>query len=356
MTGPKPSKRQYQYSILVNKLYTASNFIPFLPCPRQFDWPTVSESKVDKMIKIILDTDIGSEMTDAAALTLSAISPEIDLLGVTTVTHDSVFRASVAKKFLELLGKTDILVSAGFGAAHKHVWEKELIFSIGYKPLGLDPRPAWQLILDLVNQNKEDITMVGIGTTTNIAKALDQDLELPNKVSRLILMGGMIESPIVDGKQIPRGFEYNFCNDSAAVEKIIRAGFNLTILPGDLTFQQDDPWTEEELRQLAQIKHPAVELLVKLKNRSLIVMKEGMEKAGLPLEFVKPWVNDEFVAAYLIKPELFETEDLLIQWELPDKYPRLVLSEVGYPIKIIKKINFTETRKFIIGRFNGLSM
>src|SRR3990167_10796151 len=104
------------------------------------------------MTKIILDTDIGSEMTDAAALTLAAGSPEVNLLGVTTVTHDAVFRASVAKKFLNLLGKNMIPVSAGFGTAGQHTWEKEIVFPEGYQSLELDPRPAWQLILDLANQ------------------------------------------------------------------------------------------------------------------------------------------------------------------------------------------------------------
>jgi|SRR3989344_1884917 len=306
------------------------------------------------MTKIILDTDIGSEMTDAAALTLAAGSPEINLLGVTTVTHDAVFRASVAKRFLELLNKNNIPVSAGFGSSGEHAWEKELIFPDGYKPAVLDTRPGWQLILDLVNQNKNDVTLVGIGTTTNIAKALEEDPELPRKVSQLILMGGMLESPIVNGKTIPRGFEYNFCNDSASVEKILKAGFNLTLLPGDLTFHQDDPWTEEELERLAQIKHPVADLLVKLKDISLVSMKEGMQKAGLPLEFAKPWVNDELVIAYLIKPELFETEDLLIRWELPDKYPRLIPSKTGYPIKLITKTDFVKTRQFIIDKLKDV--
>lgn len=305
-----------------------------------------------KTTKIILDTDIGSEMTDAATLTLAAISPEIELLGVTTVTHDSVFRASVAKKFLDLLGKNIIPVSAGFGTSGEHKWEKEILFPEGYGPSKeLDSRPASQLILDLVDENKGDITLVGIGTTTNLAEALAKDSELPNKVKELILMGGMIDPPIVDGKIIPRGFEYNFCNDSSAIEKIIKAGFNLTLVPGDLTFQQDDPWTKEELSRLAQAKHPAINLLIKLKDRSLVAMREGMEKANLPLEFVKPWVNDELLMAYMIKPELFEVKDIFIKWELPDKYPRLILSEGGYPLKLVSKTNFSGARNFILDRF-----
>ena len=108
------------------------------------------------------------------------------------------------------------------------------------------------------------------------------------------------------------------------------------------------------MAELSKIKHPAVELLIKLKNRSLVAMKEGMEKADLPLEFAKPWVNDEFVAAYLINPVLFKTKDIFIKWELPDKYPRLVPLEGGYPIKLIYKTDFIKTRKFIIDRFNKI--
>lgn len=307
-------------------------------------------------INLIIDTDIGSEMTDAAALTLAAISPEIEILGVTSVTHDAVFRASVAKKILKLLGKESIPVAAGIGKGYEHTWEKDLVFPEGYEPLGLDQRPAWKLITNLANQNKENVCLVGIGTTSNIAVALEKDPDLPRKISRLVLMGGMIKPPVVDGKIIPMGFEYNFCNDSASIEKLIKAGFRLTIVPGDLTFQQDDPWTEGELKELADIKNPVIELLVKLKDHSLIAMKESMERAGLPLDFAKPWINDELLMAYLIKPELFETKNVFIKWELPDKYPRLIISDTGYPIKIVNKTNFKATRGFILERFKNMAL
>jgi len=301
-----------------------------------------------------LDTDIGSEMTDAATLCLAVISPEIELLGISTVTHDTVFRASVAKRFLELLGKTNIPVSAGFGKDAEHIWEKEVVFSEGYVPAALDKKEGYQLILDLVNENKNDIVLVGIGTTTNIAKAMEVDPELPKKVSRLVLMGGMINPPTVDGKQIPIGFEYNFCNDNISAAKVIQAGFNLVIVPGDLTFNKNDPWTEEDLKELSEIKHPAIQLLLSLKDQNMIEVKKGMEKANLPLEFVKPWVNDEFVMSYLIRPDLFETEDVCISWELPDKYPRITIVESGYPITLVQKTDFIKTRAFIVERLSSL--
>ncbi len=305
-------------------------------------------------MNIILDTDIGSEMTDAAAMCLAAISPEINLLGVSTVTHDTVFRASVAKRLLGLLGKRDIPVSAGFGKETEHAWEKEVVFPDGYQPLALDKRQGYELIVDLVNEHAGDIVLVGIGTLTNIAKALEVDPELPKKVSRLVLMGGMIDPPTVDGKKIPIGFEYNFCNDNKAAERVVQAGFNLELVPGDLTFRQDDPWTQEEMGELAEIDHPAVRLLVALKDQSLIAASAGVEKAGLPIEFAKPWVNDEFLMVYLIKPELFETKDIFINWELPDKYPRITIAETGYPLTLVHDVNFPAARKFIIERFGRL--
>jgi len=102
-------------------------------------------------------------MVDAAAMTIAAVSPEIDLVGITTVTGDATFRASVTRKFLDLLEK------------------------------------MFQFLLDL-----------------------ELDLSLPKKVNGLYLMGGMINPPIVEGKQIPRGFEYNFCQDPLSLEKIIK--------------------------------------------------------------------------------------------------------------------------------------
>ena len=367
-------------------------------------------------MNIILDTDIGSEMTDAATLCLAAISPEINLLGVSTVTHDTVFRAAVAKKFLHLLGRDEVPVSAGLGSVADHVWEKNVIFPEGYQPVAFDRRSGFELILDLVNAHIGDVVLVGIGTLTNIAKALEIDPELPKKVSRLVVMGGMIEPPMVDGKQIPIGFEYNFCNDGNAAEKVMRAGFALTILPGDLTFQEQDPWTEEEMATLGNIRHPAVELLVRIHDQSLIEARKGMAAAGLPLEFAKPWVNDELLMTYLVrtclesnrqnagesqacrskpldflgkrltprrqapacllgkrrfpskssgfasaldskqvlKPALFQTKEVFLRWELPDKYPRIKVSSDGICAKLVIEADFVEARNFIIKRFQAL--
>lgn len=305
------------------------------------------------MQKIILDTDIGSEMTDAATLCMVARAPELDLLAVTTVTHDAHFRASTAALFLELLGKK-VPIAAGERSAEEHSWEKSVLFPNGYTPAHLDERSASQLIVDTINQFPGEVAILGIGTLTNIAGALDLNPELPSKTKELLLMGGMIKPPIVGGKQIPIGFEYNFCNDNVAATKVISAGFNLTILPGDVTFQEADPWTDDDVAYIAGLAHPAAKLLSQLQNRSIAEAKQGLEYAGLPLEFAQHWVNDELLPTYLLRPDLYQTLNTHIQWRLEGKYPMITLADAGFPVRIITQVDFAEARKFILNRLETL--
>ena len=47
-------------------------------------------------VPVLFDTDIGTDIDDAYALALILRSPEIELLGVTTVSSDAVARARLA--------------------------------------------------------------------------------------------------------------------------------------------------------------------------------------------------------------------------------------------------------------------
>src|SRR6266478_6152284 len=62
---------------------------------------------------VLLDTDIGDDIDDALALALVLRSPEIELLGVTTVFGDTRKRAHLAAHVLQTFGREDIPVAAG---------------------------------------------------------------------------------------------------------------------------------------------------------------------------------------------------------------------------------------------------
>ena len=85
----------------------------FVVCMVLFVAASGAAIAVDKPIPIILDTDIGSDVDDAFAVALILGSPELDLVGVTTVSGDTQARARLAAKMLWEAGKRDVPVAAG---------------------------------------------------------------------------------------------------------------------------------------------------------------------------------------------------------------------------------------------------
>jgi inosine-uridine nucleoside N-ribohydrolase len=305
------------------------------------------------MQKLFIDTDIGSEMTDAAAITLAASSSEVTLLGLTTVTGNTPFRAAAAARLLELLGQSTIPIAAGIGNLLKvPTWEVDA-FGVTYDQESYHEDAAAGLIITTIKAHPHEVTLVGIGPLCNIARALDLCPELLQLTKRLVLMGGMLTPPLVDSVEVPRGFEYNFQQDVAASEKVLTAGFDLTIVPGDLTFQSESIWTEEEFTKIQVISHPAVRLLAELAEHSFGELQEILANGNFPPELVRRWINDEIAMMYVLQPELFETETLQFEWQLPDKYPRLVEVEQGSEATIVRTVkDFSVLRSAIIERLS----
>src|SRR3954470_1518457 len=64
-------------------------------------------------MKVLLDTDIGTDIDDAWALGYALKSPSFDLLGVTIADGDTAQRARLACKLLARLGRTGVPVAVG---------------------------------------------------------------------------------------------------------------------------------------------------------------------------------------------------------------------------------------------------
>ena len=62
--------------------------------------------------KILLDTDIGTEVDDAITLAYLLANPEAELLGITTVTGEAYERAKLASVLCKIAGK-DIPIYPG---------------------------------------------------------------------------------------------------------------------------------------------------------------------------------------------------------------------------------------------------
>jgi purine nucleosidase len=192
---------------------------------------------------VYLDCDTGID--DSLALGYLLASPEIDLVGVGTVSGN-VSAAQAARNTLDLLslaGRDDIPVAVGahhplvgtFDGGVPHIHGRN---GVGDIQLPVSPRSAVaedasQLLVRLARQHAGRLRIVTVGPTTNIAAALELDPELPGLVSGVTAMGGAALAP---GNLSPVA-EANIGNDPEAAARLLAAPWDLTLVPLDVTLE-----------------------------------------------------------------------------------------------------------------------
>jgi pyrimidine-specific ribonucleoside hydrolase len=190
---------------------------------------------------IILDCDPGHD--DAIALLLALGSPELNLLGVTTVSGNQTLEKTTANaiRVLDHVGRDDVPVAAG--ADRPLVRDRHVAAGV-HGETGLDgpdlpppsrpPEPAhaidW-IAMTLVSR-PDPVTLVPTGPLTNIALFLARYPELAGQVERIVLMGGAIG----EGNVTPAA-EFNIWADPEAAHRVFTSGIDLTMVGLDVTHQ-----------------------------------------------------------------------------------------------------------------------
>ena len=191
--------------------------------------------------RIVLDTDIGTDVDDALALALALASPELELVAVTTVSGDTSLRACIAARLLALAGRADVPVHAGCeqplaagGGFAQGGHEGEGILDGG--PDDFSAQPAVDALLRLFRQG-DGLELVAIGPLTNIAVALERDPSLARRVARLTLMGGWMRAVTIEGRSLPPSIDYNLCSDEVASRRVLSSGIPIRLVTPDVTVQ-----------------------------------------------------------------------------------------------------------------------
>jgi hypothetical protein len=79
-------------------------------------WRLAASQEDGMARRVILDTDAGSNIDDLWALALVLNRPQLELLGVTTVSGDTQARARLVAKMLRLAGRQDVQAFRGFAS------------------------------------------------------------------------------------------------------------------------------------------------------------------------------------------------------------------------------------------------
>lgn len=191
-------------------------------------------------LPVLLDVDTGID--DALALLLALRSPELTLLGVTTVAGnvdvDQTTRNTLA--VLELAGAEHTPVARG---AARPLLRRLTTATFFHGPNGLggvalpaprqapEPEPAALFLIRQALARPGEVTLVATGPLTNVALALRLDPAFGPALRRLVVMGGAARVP---GNVSPVA-EANFYADPEAARIVFEAGLPLTMVGLDVT-------------------------------------------------------------------------------------------------------------------------
>lgn len=180
---------------------------------------------------ILLDTDIGTDIDDAFALALILRSPELKLLGVTTVSGDTEARARLAAKLLWESGLRRVPVVAG--EPGKPLPIEQTRWAKGFRSPQLHTGSAVDFLDSALRRQADKTTIVAIGPLSNIAALLQKDPAIAKKIDRLVLMGGSIAHGY--GESTTPVAEYNIASDPAAAQTVFSSGVKILMVPLDVT-------------------------------------------------------------------------------------------------------------------------
>lgn len=235
--------------------------------------------------KIIIDTDIGDDIDDALAIALALNSPELDLIGLTTVYRNTPIRTKLALQLLKAYGRLDIPVATGIGKplfAETNIDDIPCQWSDEYHDIGLNSdQHAIDFLIEQVRLDPE-ITIVAIGPLTNIACAVMKAPEVM-KQANIVMMGGMYSA------YYP---EWNIVCDPEAAAIVFNAGLRLTMVGLDVTLKCR--LNEADVEKIKRASQSEVSFLSRLLTQWMDSSKH------LPI------LHDPLTVAYVSHPELLK--------------------------------------------------
>ncbi len=178
---------------------------------------------------------------DALALLLALHSPELEIVGLTTVAGNIGVEQTTRNMLtvLEVAGVSDpppVAMGAAVGLSGpieraEHVHGRDGLGGAvelrdGEAPRYPEPklRPAElsaeELIVSAVREHGQELTIIATGPLTNIARALSREPRLLRSIQELIIMGGAFAVP----GNVTNHAEFNVSADPQAAAIVARAG------------------------------------------------------------------------------------------------------------------------------------
>lgn len=262
--------------------------------------------------RVILDLDPGHD--DAVNILLALASPELVVLGLTTVFGNvglerTTQNALIVRELAESGGRgADVPLYAG---ADRPLVVPRISAEVVHGASGMDgphlPRPtrgaenghAAQFIIQQVRKYPGEVMLVPTGPLTNIALAFRLAPDIVPLVKRVVWMGGSTDT----GNWTPAA-EFNALADPHAAKVVFESGAPITMFGLNASHQCiAHPARVQAFRALGTRVGEFVAVLLEF------FAEHHLERYG--------WdggaLHDPLTVAWLLKPELFQTQALHVE-------------------------------------------
>ncbi|MFC4779448.1 nucleoside hydrolase [Paenibacillus sp. GCM10023252] len=298
-------------------------------------------------IPMIIDADTGID--DALAILYALKSPEIDLIGITTVFgNTSVEQATDNTLRLLKLAGADVPVAMGAAKPLARPWPGTVAEVHGENGIGdaqlapSDQQPlgesAAEFLVRKANELAGELVIVPVGRMTNLAEALRLDPELPRKVKQVVIMGGNVYAP---GNITPTS-EANFFGDPESADLVMQSGLPIIMVGLDVTMKTI--FNQGHLDVLNRSAQPENRELVQFLNEALPFYFTFYQKVN---NFVAGCaMHDPLAVMVAVNPTLVRTQTMRVQIECEStRVPGMVIADLrakpsaGTAVQVCVEVN-----------------
>ena len=211
--------------------------------------------------KFIIDADTGSD--DAVAILMALRDPRVEVLGVTVVSGNVPLKQGIINTLstaelcdveVKVFAGSDKPLTRGYRElytleefqAHVQTLSPDSISAQcvhgvdGMGDIGIEPKnkkheeeDAIDYLDNSYNNNPNEITLVTLGPLTNIAKAIQKDSSIVDKIKHCYVMGGTSDGT----GNVSAAAEYNIWVDPEAAQIVFNSGLAITMVGWDNSYK-----------------------------------------------------------------------------------------------------------------------
>ncbi|HSL47047.1 MAG TPA: nucleoside hydrolase [Anaerolineales bacterium] len=213
------------------------------------------------MTKILLDTDIGTDVDDAVCLAYLLCHPDCELLGITTVSGEADKRASLASVLCKAAEK-DIPIYPGAdrpmqGEQRQLIAQQAAVLPNWPHDTHFPLNQAVDFLADTIRAHPGEMTLLTVGPLTNAGLLFSTYPDVAESLAGFVMMGGNFDENGPEAQRI----EWNVAGDLLASEIIYKTPVRLHRSLG-LNVTQQVVMGTEQVRQsyTAPLLRPVLEM------------------------------------------------------------------------------------------------